>query len=227
LRRPSIYCTAGGSSPLVWGPAVAGRVGTAQRLGWRLLSRPPSGLWARPWYLNSLCFPPARSCFDVGTSDRARCRRERRNRRANGTDRAVRARQEARRRLPERAGAVGLPRSRAAGCQPTANQRRRASTLGRLANEAFCACGPSGRRGHVSASLGRHGPTVAALRQRRVIASRKASRSGHEPADRTRPRSCISSSIDSISSTRSRGTSPNRASRNATMLLRAVSRAVR
>ena len=54
-------------------------------------------------------------------------------------------------------------------------------------------------------------------RQLRAIALRNASRSGQEAANRTRPFSCFSSSIDSISSTRSRGTSPNRASRNVTM----------
>ena len=95
------------------GPGGGGAGGTAQRLGQRLLGRPLPGLWARPRHLNSLCFPAPRSCSAVGTSDRTGRPRERRKLRANWTDGAVHARQEARRPLPERAGRVSLPTSSA------------------------------------------------------------------------------------------------------------------
>ncbi len=129
MGRPCICCTAGGSRPLLRDPAESGRAGTGQRLGWRLLGRPQPGLWARPRYLNSLCFVSPRCCSAVGVSDRTGGLRERRNRRANWTDGAVHARREALRRRPERAGRVSFQRSSAAGCQPTPTQRRRASTI--------------------------------------------------------------------------------------------------
>ena len=62
--------------------------------------------------------------------------------------------------------------------------------------------------------------------QLRAIALRNASRSGHATAVRTRPFSCFPSTTNLISSAKSRGTSPNRASRTVTMSWCAVSQAV-
>ena len=67
-------------------------------------------------------------------------------------------------------------------------------------------------------------PTLVTYGQPRVIARRNAASSGPAAGDRTRSFRCFSSTTDSIVSTRSRGTSPKRASRNAAMFSCAFSR---
>ncbi len=74
-------------------------------------------LVARPWYLDSWCFPSPRSCSFVNTSDRNDRRRKRGNLRVHWNDGTVHADPAARRRQQERAGRVSFPRSSAAGCQ--------------------------------------------------------------------------------------------------------------
>jgi len=100
----------------------------AQRLGQRFLGRPPLGLWACPWYLSSLCLPSPSFCSAVGLLTGLAAQR------TDGIGERIgpmvlslpgRSTEAA----TERAGRVGLPRSSADGCQPTATQRRRASTI--------------------------------------------------------------------------------------------------
>ena len=100
---------------------------------------------------------------------------------------------------------VPIPAIRVAGgCPPPTNRPCHTRT-------AASSVGCDGR------GPARCGREYEASGQPRATALRNASRSGHAPADRTRPCSCFSSTTDSISSARSRGTSPNRASRNVTM----------